>query len=121
MYLPSFCSFRMTDIWRSLVAQRCLQELGWGVVFHAAEVFQMRNAHDYLRDFRDEISGYLENERLVSLLIQSRLQPGADAVAANVRRCYESLVAGGLLPQAELPLLDAWFAALDAAGTAGLA
>ncbi len=24
MYLPSFCSFRMTDIWRSFVAQRCL-------------------------------------------------------------------------------------------------
>ena len=37
MYLPSTCTFRMTDIWRSLIAQRCLWELGQGVVFHAAD------------------------------------------------------------------------------------
>jgi hypothetical protein len=36
LYLPSHCSFRMTDIWRSFVAQRCLWELGQGLVFHAA-------------------------------------------------------------------------------------
>src|SRR5262249_12108164 len=29
LYLPSYCSFRMTDIWRSFVAQRCLWELGY--------------------------------------------------------------------------------------------
>ena len=28
LYLPSHCSFRMTDIWRSFIAQRCLWELG---------------------------------------------------------------------------------------------
>jgi len=30
LYLPSFCSFRMTDIWRSFVAQRIAWENGWG-------------------------------------------------------------------------------------------
>src|SRR6185369_482513 len=28
MYLPVYASFRMTDIWRSFVAQRCLWEIG---------------------------------------------------------------------------------------------
>lgn len=28
LYIPSHCSFRMCDIWRGLVAQRCLWELG---------------------------------------------------------------------------------------------
>ena len=38
MYLPSHCTFRMTDIWRSFIAQRCLWEFGCGLVFHTAEV-----------------------------------------------------------------------------------
>jgi hypothetical protein len=62
LYLPSDCSFRMTDIWRSFVAQRCLWELGQGVVFHASTVYQERNAHRLLRDFEDEVPGYLLNE-----------------------------------------------------------
>ena len=53
MYLPSRVSFRMTDIWRGFVAQRCLWELGKGIVFHAAEVVQRRNPHALLRDFAD--------------------------------------------------------------------
>lgn len=41
MYLPVYCSMRMTDIWRSFVAQRCLWEMGKGVTFHSpAEVYQ---------------------------------------------------------------------------------
>jgi hypothetical protein len=28
LYLPSYCTFRMTDIWRSFIAQRCVWELG---------------------------------------------------------------------------------------------
>ncbi|MBV5271274.1 MAG: DUF288 domain-containing protein, partial [Afipia sp.] len=31
LYLPSFCSFRMTDIWRSFVAQRIAWENGWHI------------------------------------------------------------------------------------------
>ena len=36
----------------SFVAQRCLWELGHGMVFHAAEVDQDRNPHNLMRDFR---------------------------------------------------------------------
>jgi len=34
MYLPSYCTFRMTDIWRSFVAQRLAWANGWGILFH---------------------------------------------------------------------------------------
>ena len=53
LYIPSYCSFRMCDIWKSFVAQRCLWELDMGIVFHAPEVYQDRNVHDLMRDFRD--------------------------------------------------------------------
>jgi hypothetical protein len=110
MYLPSRCTFRMTDIWRSFVAQRCLWELGCGMVFHAAEVVQERNPHRLIKDFEDEVPGYLQNERIVGLLANARLQPGPSAVGENLLRCYEALVAGGIFPADEMPLVRAWLA-----------
>jgi len=108
LYLPSFSTFRMTDIWRSLVAQRCLWELGQGVVFHAAEVVQQRNAHNFLHDFEDEVPGYLQNEKIADCLTRLSLRPGPGAVADNLALCYEVLVKAGFLPVDELPLLAAW-------------
>jgi hypothetical protein len=108
LYLPSCCSFRMTDIWRSFVAQRCLWEFGAGVVFHAPEVVQQRNTHVLLRDFEDEIPGYLANERMVSILGGLSLGRGPASVGSNLLRCYEALVGQGFLPSAEMPLVEAW-------------
>ncbi|MEP6955655.1 MAG: STELLO glycosyltransferase family protein, partial [Chthoniobacterales bacterium] len=71
--LPAHCSFRMTDIWRSFVAQRIAWENGWSVLFHEATVRQDRNAHDLMRDFQDEVSGYLHNRAIVEAL--SHLSP----------------------------------------------
>ncbi len=108
LYLPSYCSFRMTDIWRSFVAQRCLWELGVGVVFHPPEAVQERNPHNLLRDFEDEVPGYLNNPKLCELLTTLALTPGINHVGANMRRCYEALIANQLFPPEELPLVSAW-------------
>ena len=108
LYLPSLCSFRMTDIWRSFVAQRCLWELGCGLVFHAAEVAQERNVHNLMRDFRDEVPGYLGTEESVRQLGALALEPGPAAAGANMLSCYERLVAGGFFPAEELELVRAW-------------
>lgn len=108
LYVPSYCSFRMCDIWKSFVAQRCLWELGAGVVFHAAEVWQERNLHSLIRDFQDEIPGYLQNNRLVQVLEALPLKTGTEEVAGNLRRCYEALIAEQIFPEKELALVDAW-------------
>lgn len=115
LYLPSHCSFRMTDIWRSFVAQRCLWELGHGIVFHAPEVVQDRNPHALMRDFNDEIPGYQRNRELVEVLADTVLLPGAGAVGDNLRRCYEALIARGFFATEERLLVDAWLAGLDQA------
>jgi hypothetical protein len=112
LYLPSYCSFRMTDIWRSFVAQRCLWEIGFGLVFHAPEVYQDRNCHDLLKDFGDEVSGYLNNQRIVNALERLPLRSGESEVCGNLMRCYEALVDLGTIPQKELTLLEAWVADL---------
>jgi hypothetical protein len=115
MYVPALCSFRMCDIWRSLVAQRCLWELDAGVAFHAPEAHQDRNVHDPVEDFRDEIPGYLQNKNIVRALEGCRLSSGEHEVGANLLTCYEALVGAGVLPTEELSLLACWLSDLDAA------
>ncbi len=110
LYLPATCSFRMTDIWRSFVAQRICWENGWHLLFHNATVVQERNEHSILKDFSDEISGYLNNALIAQSLESLSLQPGTEHLSANLRRCYEALVEKGLLDKKELLLLDAWSA-----------
>ena len=110
LYIPSYCSFRMCDIWKSFVAQRCLWELGMGIVFHAPEVYQDRNIHDLTRDFRDEIPGYEKNREICEILSSTKLQQGEASVAVNLIRCYEALTAKGIFPPEELELLNCWVA-----------
>jgi hypothetical protein len=108
LYVPSHCSFRMCDIWKSFVAQRCLWELGLGVVFHAPEVVQDRNPHNLMRDFADEIPGYQHNRELAQVLEKASLESGETEVAGNLLRCYEALVQAGILPTEELGLVRIW-------------
>lgn len=108
LYLPAYCSFRMTDIWRSFVAQRIAWTCGWEVLFHGPTAWQERNEHDLMQDFTDEIPGYLNNERIKVALDELNLGEGTDAIPANLRKCYARLCEMDLIGKDELPLLDAW-------------
>lgn len=110
MYLPSYCSMRVTDIWRSLVAQRCLWQIDANLGFFSATMIQKRNKHDLLKDFKDEIPCYLENENIRKALAKMVL-PNIESVAGLcgiMRRCYGVMVDGGWLPKKELELVEAW-------------
>lgn len=112
LYIPSYCTFRMCDIWKSFVAQRCLWELNLGVVFHGPEVYQDRNPHSLMKDFEDEIPGYLNNHRIAEILEATSLQSGEENVCSNFLTCYESLVREGIFPEKELELAITWLADL---------
>jgi hypothetical protein len=113
MYLPATCSFRMTDIWRSFVAQRLAWANGWGVLFHEATLRQDRNKHDLAKDFSDEVRGYLDNRTICAALEALDVEPGTEHLGANMRRAYELFVERGLLDEQELFFLDAWQADVD--------
>ena len=108
MYLPTYCSFRMTDIWRSFVAQRIAWENGWGVLFHEPTMRQERNEHNLMKDFEDEVVGYLKNKDICEALSSLKLRAGTDHVGENMILCYETLIGMGLLAQGELDLLAYW-------------
>ncbi len=69
---------------------------------------QDRNVHDLMKDFEDEVPGYLNNKRIVKELAELNLTAGKDKIADNMRICYEKLVGMSLVGSDELLLLDAW-------------
>lgn len=108
LYLPYHCSFRMTDIWRSFVAQRLAWAAGWRLQFHSSTVFQERNAHDLMRDFADEVPGYLHNERIRKTLEDADFTSGSDALGDNLLKAYEALIGLGVVGAEERALVAAW-------------
>jgi len=78
------------------------------LVFHGAEAYQLRNTHNLLRDFKDEVSGYLTNQEIVTRLNECKLAPGRENVGENLRRCYQTLIDARILPVEEMALVNAW-------------
>lgn len=113
LYLPSYCSFRMTDIWRGFIAQKIAHVNGWGILFHEPTAVQQRNYHNLIHDFRDEISGYLNNSEICSEFERLDLVPGIDKIGENLRLCYQKLVEKNLVHLNEMKLLDAWISSIN--------
>lgn len=114
MYLPSNVSFRMTDIWRSFIAQICLWAMDSHVAYHGRGVYQERNAHDLHRDFLQEMVGYERNDEIFQTL--SALELDSDPVNAgkNLKTCYRALRKIDIVDDAELAMVDDWLSDLEA-------
>ena len=108
LYLPAYCSFRMTDIWRSFVAQSIGWANGWSILFHEPTVYQKRNEHNLMKDFEDEVIGYVNNDKIRDLLSSLKLEPGLENIPSNMMICYEQLVSLGVIGSEEIELLQAW-------------
>lgn len=108
MYLPVTCSFRMTDIWRGYIAQRVFHEREIAVLLPGPMAFQDRNDHDLMRDFADEVEGYLGYRAFVRVLESVEL--GGLTLEGQLEKCYRELVVAGFFRQSELQHLGAWIA-----------
>lgn len=108
LYLPSFCNFRMTDIWRSFVAQRIARTCNWSILFHNSTVTQIRNDHNLMTDFNDELSGYINNTSIVNQLNLLKLKKGINNIPYNMKICYHKLSDMNLVGKEEYNLLNAW-------------
>lgn len=106
LYLPATCSFRMTDIWRSFIAQRGLWLISRYVLFHKFSATQIRNQHDFKKDFLSEMSGYSNNAKIAEKLAQ--MQPENDDLYQYLRSAYQILVSEGLFASEELDMVEAW-------------
>lgn len=105
MYLPAYVSFRLTDILRGYIAQVIMHHHGFHLGFTGASVYQERNDHDLIKDFKDEIDCYVNIKPIVNLLEDVGY---SDDVNDNLMSAYIRLVKEQFVPERELASVDVW-------------
>ena len=106
MYLPTYVTFRFTDILRGLVAQPIMWLYGYHLGFVNATVVQKRNPHDYMKDFLSEIPMYQHCEKVIELVTSSISK--SDSVETNLYNAYKSLLEENIVCDKEMITLKAW-------------
>jgi len=105
LYLPATVSFRFTDILRGYVLQRLLWQDGLHVGVAPAAVGHLRNPHDLMKDFADEVPFLLHIKEIVAIIESVKL--GVDPWA-NLFGIYEKLTAANFVGRDEMELLGLW-------------
>ena len=106
MYLPTYVTFRFTDILRGLIAQPIMWLYGYQLGFIDATVIQKRNPHDYMKDFISEIPMYQHGEAVISLVTNAI--SASETIETNLYNAYTALLHAGIVTDQEMVTLAAW-------------
>ncbi|MDD4062428.1 MAG: STELLO glycosyltransferase family protein [Candidatus Pacebacteria bacterium] len=104
LYLPSTVTFRFTDILRGYVAQRIIWNYGATVGFTGPSVYQERNKHNLINDFKEEIPFYVEIENIVKILDSIKTK-NMDKSLIGI---YKNLNNNNHVRTEEIKILNAW-------------
>ena len=114
LYLPCFVSFRMTDIWRSFVAQAVLWSEGKCLSFSQSSVVQVRNQHNLMKDFKDEVDGYLSNREICEILMQASAGwTNSMSIKSRVFSAWSALNAEKYITDDEMDIVKFWMECLS--------
>ncbi|XP_071175124.1 uncharacterized protein [Mytilus edulis] len=103
MPLPVSVNGRVSDIWRSYIAQFFLHKKNIYLAFLPPCVFQERNPHNILKDFNAEMDLYEKSNQLIEFLSSS------DASNLNsIKEVYEQLYARNYIDISDLIFIQAW-------------
>ncbi|MBL7742454.1 MAG: DUF288 domain-containing protein [Chitinophagaceae bacterium] len=105
LFLPSFVTFRFTDILRGIIAQPILWQHDYRLGFTEATVIQKRNEHDYFKDFESEVPMYLHTEKSLTA-VNNSMSPAS--VADNLYNAYEALLKINVVEDREMIVLKEW-------------
>lgn len=106
LYLPTYVTFRYTDILRGFVAQPILWAAGYQLGFTDATVIQKRNPHDFMQDFESEVPMYLHGEAVINIV--KRSISSDNTISENLYLAYKALYAEGIVVSEEISALEAW-------------
>jgi hypothetical protein len=106
LYLPTYVTFRFTDILRGLIFQPIMWLYNYNLGFINATVIQKRNPHDYFKDFISEIPMYEHSEKVVEIVSNSITL--RHNISDNLYNSYHSLLKNSIICDNEMVTLEAW-------------
>jgi len=106
LYLPTYVTFRFTDILRGLVAQPIMWLYGYQLGFVNATVTQKRNPHDYMKDFISEIPMYQHCESVIEIV--KSIVSVNESIENNLYNSYVALKQENIVCSNEITSLEYW-------------
>ena len=110
MYLPTYCTMRATDIWRSYISTFIMNKLNLKILFTSPTVFQERNYHNLYNDFKLEIPVYKDSEQIINILNGVKIYKSNKYLLINLINCYQKLIKHKFFDVKEIGLLKKWCA-----------
>lgn len=111
LYLPTYVTFRYTDILRGLIAQPIMWLYNYQLGFINATVVQKRNIHNYMEDFISEVPMYINCENVINLVLKS--VSSSATIESNLFNSYDSLLKSNIICSKEMITLEAWLKDLN--------
>ncbi|XP_033725741.1 uncharacterized protein LOC117315589 [Pecten maximus] len=109
MALPISVNGRVSDIWRSYIAQYFFHKRDIRVAFSSPYVIQERNDHNDLKDFNAELDIYQKSKQLVDLLASDNPDEGDDIDLVDM---YTILYSRQYLEEFDVQFAQAWIQTL---------
>lgn len=106
MYLPTYVTFRFTDILRGLIFQPIMWLYGYQLGFTNATVLQKRNPHDYFKDFISEVPMYEYSEKVIEIVTAAISKN--ESITSNLYNAYNALLSKDIVCDQEMKTLNAW-------------
>lgn len=115
LFLPVTVQGRVSDIWRSYIAQRLFWDCGLSLGFSSRPlVNQDRNYHDLIKDLSAEDDLYKKGEQLVDFLLSWRST--ADSLKKRVLELYIAMYERAYLEEKDVLLVQLWLSNLSRSG-----
>lgn len=106
LYIPSFVNPRVEDILRGYIAQRIIWEIGGNLFFGSPITYTAnRNPHNFLKDFENELSLYLQTEKLINILDSISL---THDINKSLIKIYSVLAKEKFVTNEEVKLVNLW-------------
>lgn len=112
LYIPSQVNPRVEDILRGYIAQRILWELGGNLIFSYTTTYTNdRNAHDYMKDFKNEMPLYLYVEKAIRTMDALSL---SNDIGKSLIKVYKTLGKDEeIVGRNEYKIVEAWIKEIE--------
>lgn len=105
LYIPCTVSFRFCDILKMYVAQKCMWQYNLLFSFISPIVYQERNDHDFMIDFKSEYSMYINILNIIDNIFES-IELKRDKT--DLLTVYTELYKHKIVEKHELNIIQLW-------------
>lgn len=105
LYVPCTVSFRFCDILKMYVAQKCMWQYSLLFSFISPIVYQERNEHDFMIDFKSEYPMYINILNIIDTIFES-IELNRDKT--DLLTVYTELYKYNIVEKKELEIIQLW-------------